>query len=332
MKFLDEAKIFIKAGSGGSGCSSFRREKYIEFGGPNGGDGGQGGYIYIRSEKNLNTLIDFRYKQHFYAQNGKNGSGENKSGANGKDLIIKVPVGTQVLGPDKVFLYKDFTKSGDSILIAKGGHGGRGNAKFKSSVNRAPRRFESGKSGEEKWLWLKLKLIADVGIVGLPNAGKSSLLSALSNAKPKIANYAFTTLKPQLGLLRCGDEDIVIADLPGLIYGASEGVGLGHKFLSHVERCKFILHMCDVSLGKRKIIDNYKIIKNELTNYGINEKKIEILILNKIDLINETEVKSLRNYLRTKLPKKNLFFISCVSNTGFDQLIKALSQGLKKND
>ena len=245
MKFLDEAKIFIKAGNGGSGCQVWR--EIIEFGGPDGGDGGCGGLVYFVSKENLNTLIDFRYKQHFKAQNGHNGSGSNKTGSNGKNLIINVPVGTEILSEDKKTVYKDFSKKDDSFLIANGGKGGKGNLRFKSSTNQAPRRSEKGFSGEELWVWLRLKLIADVGLVGLPNAGKSTLLSVLSNAKPKVADYPFTTTKPQLGILRCYNKDIILADLPGLIQGASKGLGLGLNFLAHIERCKTIMHLCDIS-------------------------------------------------------------------------------------
>lgn len=325
MKFLDEAKIYIKAGDGGSGSSSFRREKYIEFGGPNGGDGGQGGFVYLQAFNNLNTLIDFRYQQHFIAENGKKGSRDNKTGHNGKDLIIKVPVGTQILEENKVDLIKDLKNEGDSFLIARGGIGGRGNTKFKSSTNRAPRRFELGRDGEDIWVWLKLKLIADVGLVGLPNSGKSSLVNVLSNAKSKVANYAFTTLKPKLGLLRHYDKDIIIADLPGLISGASEGVGLGHRFLAHIERCKYIIHMCDVSIqDEAKIIENYKLIRKELNNYGEKTNDLEeIVVLNKSDLISQEEEKAKLIFINKKLKKKCLI-ISCINNSGIDKLIDLL--------
>ena len=308
MKFLDEAKIFLKAGSGGSGCVSFRREKYIEFGGPNGGDGGNGGNIIISAVRNLNTLIDFRYKQHFFAENGKNGSGNNKSGLKGNNLELKVPVGTQVLEENKEEILKDFKKTGEKFIVTKGGVGGRGNAKFKSSTNQAPRRYETGTKGEERWIWLKLKLIADVGIVGVPNAGKSSLLSLLSNAKPKIANYAFTTLKPQLGLLRKNDIDIIIADLPGLLEGANEGVGLGHKFLSHLERCRMIIHMCDCSEDIEVIKKNLKIINEELIKFGIDDNKSRIIIFNKIDLISERQIDLIKKEIKFR---QKLFFVSC---------------------
>ena len=329
MKFLDEAKIFLKAGTGGSGCSSFRREKYIEFGGPNGGDGGNGADIYFKAVNNLNTLIDYRYKQHFQAENGKNGAGDNKKGSDGSHLLLKVPLGTQILDENKKDVLKDFTNIDEKFLLLKGGLGGRGNAKFKSSTNRAPRRFESGKEGEERWVWLKLKLIADIGMVGLPNVGKSSLLSKLSNAKPKISNYAFTTLKPQLGILRKNFHDLVIADLPGLIEGASEGIGLGHKFLSHVERCRIILHVCDLSLDEESIFKNYNMIKKELKKYGIKDK-VEFLIFNKSDLVSENKIKNIRKKLFTKY--KNIYFItSCLDGRGLNDMVDYLFQFFLNN-
>ena len=327
MKFLDEAKIFLKAGSGGSGCVSFRREKYIEFGGPNGGDGGNGGNIIISAVRNLNTLIDFRYKQHFFAENGKNGSGNNKSGSKGNNLELKVPVGTQILEENKEEILKDFKKTGEKFIVTKGGVGGRGNAKFKSSTNQAPRRYETGTAGEERWIWLKLKLIADVGIVGVPNAGKSSLLSLLSNAKPKIANYAFTTLKPQLGLLRKNEIDIIIADLPGLLEGANEGVGLGHKFLSHLERCRMIIHMCDCSEGIEIIKKNLKIINEELIKFGIDDNKSRIILFNKIDLISERQIDLIKKEIKFR---QKHFFVSCLNTSGIENLIKYLFSKFKK--
>ena len=324
MKFLDEAKIYLRAGNGGSGCISFRREKNIPKGGPDGGDGGKGGYIYIKSFENLNTLIDFRYKQHFYGSAGKNGSGKKKTGPDGSDLIIKVPVGTQIFSDDKNSLIKDFKQSGDSFLIAKGGAGGRGNHNFKTSTNRAPRRFESGNIGEEKWIWLKLKLIADIGIVGLPNVGKSSLLKSLSSANPKIGNYPFTTLKPQLGVIRSGEKDVIIADLPGLIKGASDGIGLGHKFLAHIERCKYILHMCDISSSENQILYDYNIIRKELLKYGnITGSKKEILVFNKSDLINKVDQYQKLKNLKAVFKQKNIM-ISCKNKLGIEELIKEI--------
>ncbi|MBH43279.1 MAG: GTPase ObgE [Rickettsiales bacterium] len=324
MKFLDEAKIYLKGGNGGSGCVSFRREKNIPKGGPDGGDGGKGGYIYIKSFENLNTLIDFRYKQHFYGSAGKNGSGKKKTGPDGSDLIIKVPVGTQIFSDDKNSLIKDFKQSGDLFLIAKGGAGGRGNHNFKTSTNRAPRRFESGNIGEEKWIWLRLKLIADIGIVGLPNVGKSSLLKSLSSANPKIGNYPFTTLKPQLGVVRSGEKDVIIADLPGLIKGASDGIGLGHKFLAHIERCKYILHLCDISSSENQILYDYNTIRKELLKYGnITGEKKEILVFNKSDLINDGEKYQKLKNLKAIFKQKNIM-ISCKNKLGIEELIKQI--------
>ena len=273
MKFLDQAKIYIKAGNGGSGSASFRREKFIEFGGPDGGNGGKGGSIIMMSERNLNTLIDFRYNQHFKAQHGFPGSKRNKTGANGKDLILKVPVGTQIYEEDNNTLIYDFTKNKEKYLVASGGRGGLGNLNFKSSTNRAPRKKTGGKLGEEFWIWLQLKVIADVGIIGLPNAGKSSLLAALTRAKPKIANYPFTTLNPNLGVTYYDNKEVTLADIPGLVEGAHEGIGLGDKFLRHIERCKILLHLIDIT--EENLVSNYKSIKKELIAYdkSLNKKK-----------------------------------------------------------
>ena len=321
MKFLDEAKIYLKAGDGGSGCVSFRREKYIEFGGPDGGDGGSGGNIVFKAVTNLNTLIDFRYKQHFKAQRGKDGSGKNRTGAGGEDLIIEVPVGTVILSEDKRFVIKDFTKKLDSYILLHGGMGGRGNARFKSSTNQAPRKFDTGIEGEDKWIWLRLKLIADIGLVGLPNAGKSTLLKILSNAKPKIANYPFTTLKPQLGIYRSDKKDIVIADLPGLIRGAANGVGLGLNFLAHIERCKMFLHVCDVSTNNfNEIANNYRIIRDEIKAYNpLTLKKKEIILLSKCDLIEEEDIKKLK-ILFKELTFSSIIAISSHTNLGIQEL------------
>ena len=268
MKFLDQVKIFIKAGDGGSGSPSFRREKFIEFGGPDGGDGGKGGSIKLVSERNLNTLIDYRYQQHFKAQRGNDGRGKNQTGKGGDDLILKVPIGTQVFEEDNKTLIYDFKKENDEYMAAIGGRGGFGNTKFKSSTNRAPRKFTKGSSGEEFWIWLQLKTIADIGIIGLPNAGKSSLLASITSAKPKIANYKFTTLNPNLGVTRYDDKEITIADIPGLIENAHKGVGLGIKFLKHIERCKTLLHLIDVN--EDNLVESYMQVRNELSKYSKN--------------------------------------------------------------
>ena len=266
MKFLDQVKIYIKAGNGGDGSPSFRREKFIEFGGPDGGDGGKGGSIILKAEQNLNTLIDFRYQQHHKAQRGENGAGQNRTGKGGLDLVLKVPLGTQVFEEDNKTLIYDFTKIGEEFVAANGGKGGLGNTRFKSSTNRAPRKYTKGSIGEEFIIWLQLKTIADIGIIGLPNAGKSSLLAAITNANPKIANYEFTTLNPNLGVASYDNKEITIADIPGLIEGANEGTGLGTQFLKHIERCKSLLHLIDIT--NVNLIKAYNQVKNELQNYS----------------------------------------------------------------
>jgi GTP-binding protein len=284
MKFLDEAKIHVKAGDGGAGVVAFRREKFIEFGGPDGGDGGRGGSVVLHAVPNLNTLIDFRYRQHFKAERGGHGMGQNRSGAAGQDLLIKVPVGTQILAEDKETLLADLTVADQRVVIARGGDGGFGNAHYKSSTNRAPRRAGPGWPGEERWLWLRLKLIADVALVGLPNAGKSTFLAAVSRARPKIADYPFTTLTPQLGVVGVDEEEFVIADLPGLIEGAHEGAGLGTRFLGHMERCAVLLHLIDGTA--ENVAEAYRTIRAELAAYGHGlTEKPEIVGLNKSDAI-----------------------------------------------
>ena len=290
MKFLDQVKIFIKAGDGGSGSPSFRREKFIEFGGPDGGDGGKGGSIILKSERNLNTLIDYRYQQHHKAQRGGDGSGKNRTGKGGKNLTLKVPIGTQVFEEDNKTLIYDFKKENEEFVAASGGRGGLGNTRFKSSTNRAPKKFTKGTSGEEYTIWLQLKTIADIGIIGLPNAGKSSLLAAITNANPKIANYRFTTLNPNLGVASYDDKEITIADIPGLVEGAHEGVGLGIQFLKHIERCKSLLHLIDIT--NLDLNESYEQVKNELRNYSskLIDKK-ELVVLNKVDLVDEDTVK-----------------------------------------
>ena len=322
MKFLDQAKIYIKAGNGGSGSASFRREKFVEYGGPDGGDGGDGGSIIIQSDRNLNTLIDFRYAQHFKAQHGKPGSKRNKTGANGEDLILKVPLGTQVYEEDNNTLIYDFTKNKEKYLIAYGGKGGLGNVRFKSSTNRAPRKKTSGKLGEEFWVWLQLKVIADIGIIGKPNAGKSSLLAALTRAKPKIADYPFTTINPNLGVSYYAGKEITLADIPGLVEGAHKGVGLGDKFLRHIERCKILLHLIDLS--ENNLFNSYKKIKLELSNYDKNLiKKKEIIFFNKSDLLTDNEINEKLNEFKKKV-KTNYEIVSIYSNKDIKKIKKLL--------
>jgi len=289
MKFLDQVKIYVKAGNGGDGSPSFRREKFIEYGGPDGGDGGKGGSIILKAERNLNTLIDYRYQQHHKAKRGDNGSGQNRTGKSGDDLILSVPLGTQVFEEDNKTLIFDFVKFGEEFVAAAGGKGGLGNTRFKSSTNRAPKKITKGVLGEEFTIWLQLKTIADIGIIGLPNAGKSSLLAAITNANPKIANYQFTTLNPNLGVASYDDKEITIADIPGLVEGAHKGTGLGIQFLKHIERCKSLLHLIDITNDDLK--KSYKQVKNELKNYNSNlEKKKELIILNKTDLIDKKDL------------------------------------------
>jgi len=289
MKFLDQVKIYIKAGNGGDGSPSFRREKFIEYGGPDGGDGGKGGSVILKAEQNLNTLIDFRYQQHHKAKRGENGAGQNRTGKSGEDLILKVPLGTQVFEEDNKTLIYDFTKISEEFTAAAGGKGGLGNTRFKSSTNRAPRKFTKGTQGEEFTIWLQLKTIADIGIIGLPNAGKSSLLASFTNANPKIANYQFTTLNPNLGVASYDDKEITIADIPGLVEGAHKGTGLGIQFLKHIERCKSLLHLIDITNEDLK--KSYHQVKNELKKYSNKLlKKKELIVLNKIDLIDEKKV------------------------------------------
>ncbi len=322
MKFLDQAKIYIKAGDGGAGSASFRREKYIEFGGPDGGDGGNGGSVILESEENLNTLIDFRYRQHFKAETGKSGSKKNKTGAGGKDLILKVPVGTQIYEEDNNTLIYDLTKNKERFVVATGGKGGLGNTRFKSSTNRTPRKKTDGKKGEEFWIWLQLKVIADVGIIGLPNAGKSSFLSKCTKAKPKIANYPFTTINPNLGVLNINHKEIVLADIPGLIEGSHKGIGLGDRFLRHIERCKTLIHLIDIS--EKDILGNYLKIKSELSKYDKKIlKKTEIIIFNKLDLIDMDSItKKLENF-RKKI-KKNFEITSLLSGQNFEKIKKII--------
>ena len=286
MKFLDEARIFLKSGNGGAGCISFRRVKYVEFGGPDGGDGGRGGDIVLECVDNLNTLIDYRFQQHIKAKNGRPGEGSQRTGASADEVVVPLPPGTQVFAEDKLTMLADLTESGERVVLLHGGDGGRGNLRFKSSTNRAPRRADPGWPGEERWVWLRLKLIADVGLIGLPNAGKSTLLSAVSRARPKIADYPFTTLHPNLGVVGVDDDELVMADLPGLIEGAHEGVDLGDRFLGHAERCAALLHLIDGT--SETITQNYKTIRGELDAYGggLVDKPV-VLVLNKVDALTD---------------------------------------------
>ncbi len=322
MKFLDQAKIYIKAGNGGSGSASFRREKFVEYGGPDGGDGGDGGSIIIESDRNLNTLIDFRYAQHFKAQHGKPGSKKNKTGSNGKNLILKVPVGTQIFEEDNNTLIYDFTKNKEKYLVASGGKGGLGNVRFKSSTNRAPRKKTNGKIGEEFWIWLQLKVIADIGIIGQPNAGKSSLLAALTRAKPKIANYPFTTINPNLGVTYYDGKELTLADIPGLVEGAHKGVGLGDKFLRHIERCKMLLYLIDLS--EHNLTGTYEKIKLELLAYdkSLGRKK-ELIFLNKSDLFEKDNIKKKLKEFKKKI-KIKCEVISVFSNKDIQKVKKIL--------
>jgi GTP-binding protein len=305
MKFLDQVKINIKAGDGGNGSPSFRREKFIEFGGPDGGDGGKGGSIILKSERNLNTLIDYRYQQHHKAERGGGGAGKNRTGRGGDNLILKVPIGTQVFEEDNKTLIHDFKNEKEEFVAANGGKGGLGNTRFKSSTNRAPRKFTKGTVGEKYVIWLQLKTIADIGIIGLPNAGKSSLLASITSATPKIANYKFTTLNPNLGVAVYDNKEITLADIPGLIEGAHTGIGLGIKFLKHIERCKTLIHLIDIT--EENIENLYKQVRNELGKYSKNLlKKDELIVLNKVDLIDKSELNEKKNKFSKKIKKKVL--------------------------
>ncbi|MBN8981141.1 MAG: GTPase ObgE [Rhizobiales bacterium] len=323
MKFLDEAKVFIRSGDGGNGCVAFRREKFIEYGGPSGGNGGRGGDVVVEVADGLNTLIDYRYQQHFKAAKGTDGMGSDRHGANAKDIVLKVPLGTQIFDEDKTLIH-DFDKVGEKFVLAKGGNGGFGNAHFKTSTNRAPRNANPGLPGEERWIWLRLKLIADAGLVGLPNAGKSTFLSVVSAAKPKIADYPFTTLHPQLGVVRIDGREFVLADIPGLIEGAHEGAGLGDRFLGHVERCRVLLHLVDATCehaGKA-----YKTVRAELEAYADTlADKIEIVALNKIDAVSPEELKEQKARLK-RASKKTPLLMSGVSGEGVQEALRELSK------
>ena len=325
MKFLDRAKIFLKAGNGGDGCLSFRHEKFLEYGGPDGGDGGRGGSIFFKGSNRLNTLIDYRYQQHFKAKRGENGKGANCYGAKGDDLILNVPVGTEILDETGELVLADIVHEDQIVMIAKGGIGGRGNTKFKSSTNQAPRRADKGSQGEELWVWLQLKLIADVGLIGLPNAGKSTFLSATTRAKPKIADYPFTTLIPQLGVAKIHENELVIADIPGLIEGAHSGRGLGDKFLAHVERCKVLIHLIDAN--HENIDQIYEQTRNEVKLYRPEMlNKPEVIAINKIDTIDEERMLEIQELFEKKYGQKP-FFISAINpNEKVDRVLEAALQ------
>ncbi|MCL2567113.1 MAG: GTPase ObgE [Alphaproteobacteria bacterium] len=333
MRFLDSAKIYIKAGDGGRGCVSFRREKFIEFGGPDGGNGGLGADVYFKAVDNLNTLIDFRYHQHFKAPNGRGGAGRNRSGEQGEDLIIEVPVGTVIMDEFKEHIIIDMNEDGKIFKIAQGGIGGKGNAHFKSSTNRAPRMAQTGTEGEELWVWLELEILADIGLIGLPNAGKSTLISTITNSKSKIGNYAFTTLKPSLGVLVYKEKQIVIADLPGLIKGASDGIGLGARFLSHVKRCKAFIHIIDASTDVKKA---FKTIEKEIANYDEDTNnniltKPQIIVLNKTDLVDESELQEKMAAIK-KIAKSPIIAISALQKEGLSDLFYAIAEIFDKSN
>jgi GTPase len=323
MKFLDEAKVYIRSGDGGNGCVAFRREKFIEFGGPSGGDGGRGGDVIVEAVDGLNTLIDYRYQQHFKARPGVNGMGKDRHGANGPHIVLKVPVGTQIFEEDRETPIADFTEVGQRVVLAHGGNGGFGNARFKSSTNRAPRNANPGQPGQERYIWLRLKLIADAGLVGLPNAGKSTFLATVSAAKPKIADYPFTTLTPQLGVMEIDGREFVLADIPGLIEGAHEGTGLGDRFLGHIERCRVLLHLVDATCEHAG--DAYKTVRAELNAYGgVLTDKPEIVALSKIDAVTPEQIKLQAGRLK-RACKKAPLLLSAHSKQGVPEVLRALA-------
>ncbi len=324
MKFLDQAKVYVRSGDGGAGCVSFRREKYIEYGGPDGGDGGRGGDVVAECVDGLNTLIDYRYQQHFKAKIGNHGRGQQRSGAASPTVVLKLPVGTQIFEDDGETLVADLTEVGQRVVLAKGGDGGRGNVHFKSSTNRSPRRADPGWPGEERWIWLRLKLIADAGLVGLPNAGKSTFLSVVSRARPKIADYPFTTLHPALGVVASDDGEFVLADIPGLIEGAHEGRGLGDRFLGHVERCAVLLHLVDGTAETDDIVAAYRTVRGELEAYdGGLADKIEIVALNKIDALTEDE-RAERTAALAAASGKDVLAVSGATGAGVQDVLRAL--------
>jgi GTP-binding protein len=330
MQFLDQCKIYLKSGDGGRGAMSFRREKFIEFGGPNGGDGGKGGDIVFVATENLNTLIDYRYRQHFRAPPGRPGAGRERTGASGEDLVLRVPVGTQILDEENRVILADLTRLGERLVLLRGGDGGFGNAHYKSSTNRAPRRADPGWPGREAWVWLRLKLIADAGLVGLPNAGKSTFLAAVTHARPKIADYPFTTLKPQLGVVRLHDDEFVLADLPGLIEGASGGAGIGTRFLGHVERCRVVLHLVDGTLDD--VAGAYRVIREELAGYGHGlAEKTEIIGLNKIDSLDKQAIRiKYRELRRVSLAGTRICPLSGATGAGVKDAVEAVFDALSE--
>jgi GTP-binding protein len=330
MKFLDQAKVYVRSGDGGAGCVSFRREKFIEFGGPDGGDGGRGGDVWVECVDGLNTLIDYRYQQHFKAKTGQHGMGRNRHGAKGEDIVLKVPKGTEILEEDGETLIVDMTEVGQRHLLARGGNGGFGNDRFKSSTNRAPRRANPGEEGTEAWLWLRLKLIADAGLVGLPNAGKSTFLAAVTSAKPKIADYPFTTLHPGLGVVRVDGREFVLADIPGLIEGAHEGLGLGDRFLGHVERCRVLLHLVDGT--QEDVAEAYKVIRRELKAYGGGlAQKPEIVALTKVDSLDAEEREAKAAALK-KAARRVPLQLSSPTGENVEKALRALRRAIDQAD
>jgi GTP-binding protein len=328
MKFLDEAKVYIRSGDGGAGCVSFRREKFIAEGGPDGGDGGRGGSVIMRASSGLNTLVDYRYQQHFKASKGGHGMGKQRYGKSAEDIYLDVPLGTQIFDEDKITLLADFTEMGQEIVLAKGGKGGLGNIHFKSSTNRTPKTATPGEEGEERWLWLKLKLLSDAGLLGLPNAGKSTFLAATSAAKPKIADYPFTTLAPQLGVVRHGDGEFVLADIPGLIEGAAEGKGLGTRFLGHVERCGVLLHLIDAT--QDDVVGAYKTVRRELKQHNSElMDKPELLVLNKCDVVGADDIAEKKKALK-KATKKHIFTISGATREGIPELLTEMMHTIRE--
>lgn len=330
MKFLDQAKIFVQSGDGGAGSCSFRREKYIEFGGPDGGDGGRGGDVIVECVANLNTLIDFRYQQHFKAAKGRHGQGRNMTGAKGPDIVLKVPVGTQILSEEREEVVADLTEAGQRIVLLKGGDGGFGNAHYKTSTNQAPRRADAGWPGQEMWLWLRLKLIADCGLIGLPNAGKSTFLAAVTKARPKIADYPFTTLHPNLGVAQAGSEEFILADIPGLIEGAHEGAGLGDRFLGHIERCRVLLHLIDGT--EADVAQSYRVVRGELDQYGGGlEGKPEVVALNKCDALAPEEIEAKLASLTVAAVGARVFPLSGAAGIGLKDVLFALLGTIKES-